>query len=470
MSIAGFDLSSIARALPLDRAKRASASVNLLLAVADMKRDKRDQFERNLDAAVRVYGGVGVVSLKFNTLNGRGLTMLTEAVKTGKGEFAETLLTRYGADPTAEADGACALAMALAAREAFLTFGEILEAHATRVGFESLEAYVREKYPAGAEALAKRRAETTTDGGRMTEEFDRKRALTPYYGEMRGERVACGVVQTPETESVGEAMRRETRRRAEASEGYGARGAVLEVLLWRDAARSAIHFTIGMTMLLFVRLAPRSTVSGVSLTAYASMAYLAYKYVWAVMFPRLSYGLELNDRAVGDMAQRWAISFNAWASRHRGVLAGRDNSAVFRTFLALYAVSALGHVMSAWAVATTLWVGAFTVPPFFDAYRYSITNAYVTAHIFTSSRFNALSAPKRWIGGLLLGAFAFASVNVKARFCLSFLALVAFRMFRETHVKELAAFENIVRSASRRVSRSMNEFAMILSPAARHRR
>ena len=78
MSIAGFDLSSIARALPLDRAKRASASVNLLLAVADMKRDKRDQFERNLDAAVRVYGGVGVVSLKFNTLNGRGLTMLTK--------------------------------------------------------------------------------------------------------------------------------------------------------------------------------------------------------------------------------------------------------------------------------------------------------------------------------------------------------------------------------------------------------
>ena len=340
---------------------------------------------------------------------------------------------------------------------------------ALRKRVESLDAFgtVRRTEDATPASFA---AETTTDGGRMTEEFDRKRALTPYYGEMRGERVACGVVQTPETESVGEAMRRETRRRAEASEGYGARGAVLEVLLWRDAARSAIHFTIGMTMLLFVRLAPRSTVSGVSLTAYASMAYLAYKYVWAVMFPRLSYGLELNDRAVGDMAQRWAISFNVWASRHRGVLAGRDNSAVFRTFLALYAVSALGHVMSAWAVATTLWVGAFTVPPFFDAYRYSITNAYVTAHIFTSSRFNALSAPKRWIGGLLLGAFAFASVNVKARFCLSFLALVAFRMFRETHVKELAAFENIVRSASRRVSRSMNEFAMILSPAARHRR
>ena len=106
----------------------------------------------------------------------------------------------------------------------------------------------------------------------------------------------------------------------------------MEVLLWRDAARSAIHFTIGMTMLLFARLVPRSTVSGVSVTAYATMAYLAYKYVWAVMFPRLSYGLELNDRAVGDLAQRWALCFNAWASRHRGVLAGRDNKGCFERF------------------------------------------------------------------------------------------------------------------------------------------
>ena len=71
-----------------------------------------------------------------------------------------------------EADGACALAMALAARDAFLTFGEALEAHATRVGFESLEAYVREKYPAGAEALAKRRAETRTIRGRSLSEVN----------------------------------------------------------------------------------------------------------------------------------------------------------------------------------------------------------------------------------------------------------------------------------------------------------
>ena len=101
---------------------------------------------------------------------------------------------------------------------------------ALRKRVESLDAFgtVRRTEDATPASFA---AETTTDGGRMTEEFDRKRALTPYYGEMRGERVACGVVQTPETESVGEAMRRETRRRAEASEGYGARGAVLGVVL-----------------------------------------------------------------------------------------------------------------------------------------------------------------------------------------------------------------------------------------------
>jgi hypothetical protein len=99
-----------------------------------------------------------------------------------------------------------------------------------------------------------------------------------------------------------------------------------------------------------------------------------------------------------------------------------------------------------------------------------LTKAYVSAHVFVSSRFNALSAPKRWIGGVAAGGVAFWCVNVTARFCLSFLALVAFRMFREVHIKELEAFENIVRSASRRMSRSFNEFAMVLSPAVRHRR
>lgn len=315
---------------------------------------------------------------------------------------------------------------------------------------------------------------TSLGGGeRETEEFDRRRALTPYMGGGKTRFDASVTPETLVTESV-EPMRRmrddAANAYADASTRFDSRGAVMEVLLWRDAARSAIHFTIGMTMLLFARLVPRSTVSGVSVTAYAAMAYLAYKYVWAVMFPRLSYGLELNDRAVGDLAQRWAMCFNAWASRHRGVLAGRDNKGVFRTFLALYAVSALGHVMSAWAVATTLWVGAFTVPPFFHAYRYPLTKAYVGVHVFVSSRFNALSAPKRWIGGAAAGGVAFWCVNVTARFCLSFLALVAFRMFREAHLKELEAFENIVRSASRRMSRSFNEFAMVLSPAVRHRR
>ena len=297
------------------------------------------------------------------------------------------------------------------------------------------------------------------ENARGTEEFDRRRALTPYAGgvERRFERAASTTERDGGEYYAGK-------------DANGARGAVMEVLLWRDAARSAIHFALGMTALLCARLVPRSTVSGVSLAAYAAMTYLAYKHVWAVMFPRFSYGLELNERAVGDAAQRLATSFNAWALKHRGVLAGTDNRAVFRTFLALYAVSSLGHIMSAWAVITTLWVGAFVVPPFFDAYRYPLTNTYANTYVFVSSWFNSLSAPKRWIGGLIVGGATFRVVNLKARLSLSFLALVAMRMFRETHVKEIAAFENIVRSASRRVSGTMREFAMVLSPVVRHRR
>lgn len=313
------------------------------------------------------------------------------------------------------------------------------------------------------------------EGGRApTEEFDRRGALTPYMGGgRRFEATTTTATTAAVTDSVEPIRRvppRVTAARGHGGAGVDARGAVLEVLLWKDAARSAIHFTLGMTMLLGCRLVPRSTVSGVSVASYTSMGYIVYKYVWAVMFPRLSYGLKLDAQSFGDAAERWAHGFNVWAARHHGVLAGRDNKAVFRTFLALYAVSSLGHVMSAWAVATTLWVGAFTLPPLFDAYKYPLMNAYFNVYVFFSARFNALSAPKRWIGGLLVGLATFACVSARARFCLSFLALVAFRMFREAHVKEIEAFENIVRSAGRRVSRSMNDFAMIVSPVVRHRR
>ena len=311
-----------------------------------------------------------------------------------------------------------------------------------------------------------------TPAATATEEFDRYRAMTPYFGARLATPTVSDSVEPAERRrgdagGVGARDEDEPRR----SRGRGeTRSAVLEVLLWRDAARSAIHFTLGMTILLAFQVVPRSTVSGVSVASYAAMSYVAYKYVFNVMFPRLSYGLELNDRAVGDMAQRWAMTFNAWASRHRGLLAGQDNTAVFRAFTMLYVTSSLGRVMSAWAVVTTLWVCAFTIPSVFETYRTPLTNAYVRVHIFVSSTFNALSAPKRWCGGFALGVATFACVSLRARLCLSFLALVAFRMFRETHIRELEAFENIVRSAGRRMSRSMNEFAMIVSPVVRHRR
>jgi len=312
-----------------------------------------------------------------------------------------------------------------------------------------------------------------TPAATATEEFDRYRAMTPYFGKRLSTPTVSDSVDPAERRHGADADRHHHRhhhRGATSNDVETTRSAVLEVLLWRDAARSAIHFTLGMAILLAFQVVPRSTVSGVSMASYAAMSYVAYKYVFAVMFPRLSYGLELNDRAVGDMAQRWAMSFNAFAAKHRGLLAGQDNTAVFRAFTMLYVTSSLGHVMSAWAVVTTLWVCAFTLPSVFETYRYPLTNAYVRVHVTVSSTFNALSAPKRWCGGFSIGIATFACVSLRARLCLSFLALVAFRMFRETHLRELEAFENIVRSAGRRMSRSMNEFAMIVSPVVRHRR
>ncbi|OUS47083.1 hypothetical protein BE221DRAFT_48559, partial [Ostreococcus tauri] len=82
---------------------KTSACVNLLLAVANMRENDLETYAKNVDAAIEAYGDRAIVSMKFNTLRGRGLTLLTEAVRCRKVEFVRLLLTRYDADPTTAA-------------------------------------------------------------------------------------------------------------------------------------------------------------------------------------------------------------------------------------------------------------------------------------------------------------------------------------------------------------------------------
>jgi hypothetical protein len=215
---APFVLTALERALPRRAAARASASVNLLLAVADMKREKHDAFVANLDSAVRTYGDATIVSMKFNTLRGRALTMLTEAVRTGRARFAATLLTRYRADPTTAADGESALDMILASREAFAMFGEALEAHArTRHGEGGLEAYVRATRPANADALARRRAETTR-GRRLGEDDAKGRMRTVVRAE---ESVSRASATTMSVETIAYDARTSETTTAAAAADFG---------------------------------------------------------------------------------------------------------------------------------------------------------------------------------------------------------------------------------------------------------
>lgn len=150
-----FDLGALARALP----RKTSACVNLLLAVANMRENDLETYAKNVDAAIEAYGDRAIVSMKFNTLRGRGLTLLTEAVRCRKVEFVRLLLTRYDADPTTAAlarDG-CALSSALESREGFeVLINGGVEAW---LGAESLEGYVERKRPDLRDALRARRAE-----------------------------------------------------------------------------------------------------------------------------------------------------------------------------------------------------------------------------------------------------------------------------------------------------------------------
>ena len=64
----------------------------------------------------------------------------------------------------------------------------------------------------------------------------------------------------------------------------------------------------------------------------------------------------------------------------------------------------------------------------------------------------------------MTAAVFFASPTY-VRLVLSFVVLVAFRLYRETHVKQMESIERVVRDAGRRLSRAGSEFhAMVGSP------
>lgn len=139
-----FDLSPLRAALP----KKTSASLNLLLAVTDMRERNVEQFRKNLRSAIEAFGDASIVSKKFNTLTKRPLSLMTEALGTGRVEFVKILLLEFHADPNVLVDGRSALKRALVEDER--QFRTLMEAGFERyVAPRTLEEYVAEKCPEG---------------------------------------------------------------------------------------------------------------------------------------------------------------------------------------------------------------------------------------------------------------------------------------------------------------------------------
>ena len=142
-----FDLTRLLRALPKPRMR---ASVDLLLAVSAMKANDVHGFRRALESAQRRAGEehANIISMKFNTLSGRNLTLLSEALATHKVEFVEVLLHEFNANVSVDVNGRNAIQMALESPN-FAQFDVLILARLRDVlkPKQSLEDFVREVAP-----------------------------------------------------------------------------------------------------------------------------------------------------------------------------------------------------------------------------------------------------------------------------------------------------------------------------------
>lgn len=142
-----FDLTRLLSALPKPRMR---ASVDLLLAVSCMKANDLNGFKRTLESAQRRAGDehANIVSMKFNTLSGRNLTLLSEALGTHKVEFVEALLHEFNADASVDVNGRNVIETALESPN-FAQFDVLILARLRDVlkPKQSLEDFVRAVAP-----------------------------------------------------------------------------------------------------------------------------------------------------------------------------------------------------------------------------------------------------------------------------------------------------------------------------------
>lgn len=244
------------------------------------------------------------------------------------------------------------------------------------------------------------------------------------------------------------------------------------LLLWRDATRTGLVFGLGIGLLGAARapglVANHVPVNPVVVAAYASMAFLCRAYFLAMAFPRRHHGLSVDVEGAADFARWCAECANAVTMAHDDLLSGRGNKAVLRAFICLYAVASLGGLLnSTWGVACVLWAAAFTVPPAIEAQRHSIMAVTQWVSVEVGGRWNALSSNQRWSASAAVVTAVFLASSVYTRLILLFVILVAVRLFRETHRKQLESFERAVKNAGRRLSLAGSEFhAMMGSPGA----
>ena len=243
------------------------------------------------------------------------------------------------------------------------------------------------------------------------------------------------------------------------------------LLLWRDPARTAFFFASGVILLAAARapdlVAEHVPVNPVVVAAYAAMAYLAHAYVLSIAFPRRQHGLSVDEEGAAELARWCAACANAVTAAHGDLLSGRGNKQVLRAIICLYAVASLGGLLnSTWAVASVLWCAAFTAPPAVDARRQTIGAVAQWLAVEVGGRWSALGSNRRWGAGAAAAAAVFLSSPFWTRVILGFVALVALRLYRETHARQVEQIERVMRDAGRRLSRAGTEFhAMVGSPA-----
>ncbi|CAL0304929.1 unnamed protein product [Lupinus luteus] len=219
---------------------------------------------------------------------------------------------------------------------------------------------------------------------------------------------------------------------------------LVDLIMWRDASRSAFIFGFGTFIILSSSYANDINLSVVSVMSYIGLLYLAVIFLYRSLICRGAINIEDSNYVLGEEEAIWVLKLflpylNEFLSKLKALFSG-DPGTTIKLAVLLFVLARCGSCITIWKMAKVGFFVVFTIPKICSSYSAQLT-AYAN---FWIRRFQDAWDSCSHKKAVALGIFGLVwnLSSVIARIWAVFVLFVAFRYYQQHYMVREESMED----------------------------